>query len=224
MTLEARHIRAARALVGATQEDVARAAGLSLATLNNIEREIARPRRSTLDKIVRALADAGVEVFSEGGVHRVTFETRGQIRDEPGTPTRDTFRRLMGKDSLLCPVRGIFFCYMRDYHRCGFALEGTNRRVLYTERGLDARHRVGLADLAATALIARKQLKGQVFFVGDVQSREAFVENPYAVFETTGFAENLSEFLGLFSEAQDIIHAAAGSDQHPLHHVIKALR
>ena len=54
-------IRAARALIGAKQSDLARAAGVSLATLNNIERGVGDPRSSTLERIETALAGAGVE-------------------------------------------------------------------------------------------------------------------------------------------------------------------
>jgi transcriptional regulator with XRE-family HTH domain len=60
--LTATHIRAARALINARQSDLARAAGISLATLNNIERGIGDPRASTLRAIETALAQAGVVI------------------------------------------------------------------------------------------------------------------------------------------------------------------
>ncbi|MEZ5669231.1 MAG: helix-turn-helix domain-containing protein [Alphaproteobacteria bacterium] len=56
------HIRAARSLIGARQSDLAKAAGISLATLNNIERNVGDPRASTLAAIETALAQAGVLV------------------------------------------------------------------------------------------------------------------------------------------------------------------
>jgi len=48
------------------QRDLATAAGISLATLNNIERGVADPRSSTLAAIERTLNDAGVEVEEDG--------------------------------------------------------------------------------------------------------------------------------------------------------------
>ncbi|MPY75209.1 MAG: helix-turn-helix domain-containing protein [Alphaproteobacteria bacterium] len=54
-------IRAARSLIGIKQSDLARGAGISLATLNNIERGIGDPRASTLEAIERALTGAGIE-------------------------------------------------------------------------------------------------------------------------------------------------------------------
>jgi hypothetical protein len=54
------------------QRDLAAAASISLATLNNIEREVADPRSSTLASIERALKDAGIEVDDDG----ITEEVR----------------------------------------------------------------------------------------------------------------------------------------------------
>ena len=61
-------IRAARSIIGVKQSDLAKASGISLATLNNIERGVGDPRASTLDAIESALQDAGVETgkFSYG--------------------------------------------------------------------------------------------------------------------------------------------------------------
>lgn len=57
--------RAARALIGWTQGQLAGAAGLSLAVVNNVERNVTDPRRSTLEAIQRALEGAGVEFIGE---------------------------------------------------------------------------------------------------------------------------------------------------------------
>ncbi len=63
--IAAKQIRAARALLGWTQEQLASAAELSLAVVNNVEREAVDPRRSTLEKIQTALETAGVEFLSD---------------------------------------------------------------------------------------------------------------------------------------------------------------
>lgn len=64
--IEADQIRAARAMVGLTQAELARAAGLSVTGLNNIERGAADPKASTLRAIRGALEEAGVVFFSAG--------------------------------------------------------------------------------------------------------------------------------------------------------------
>lgn len=63
--ISARQIRAARAMVGWTQERLAETAGLSLAVVNNVERDVTDPRRSTLDAIQKALETAGIEFLAE---------------------------------------------------------------------------------------------------------------------------------------------------------------
>lgn len=54
-------IRAARALIGAKQKNLAAASGISLATLNNIERNIGESKISTFQAIEQALAGAGIQ-------------------------------------------------------------------------------------------------------------------------------------------------------------------
>lgn len=63
--LSAKQIRAARALLGWTQVELARAAGLSTAALNNVEREATDARSSTMSAIEKALIDAGIEILPD---------------------------------------------------------------------------------------------------------------------------------------------------------------
>jgi len=66
--ITAAQIRAARALIGWKQTDLAVASGLSEMSIKNIERDATDPRASTLLKIQEALEAAGV-VFLDPGVH-----------------------------------------------------------------------------------------------------------------------------------------------------------
>lgn len=63
-------IRAARALLNWKQSDLAREAGLSLPSINNIERMIGSPRLSTLQTIQNALQGAGIEFLGIDGVRK----------------------------------------------------------------------------------------------------------------------------------------------------------
>lgn len=62
-------IRAARALVGWKQTDLAKASGVSEMSIKNIERGATDPRASTLLALQTALEGAGV-VFLDPGVTR----------------------------------------------------------------------------------------------------------------------------------------------------------
>ena len=62
-----RQIRAARALLGWKQTELATKAGISEMSVKNIEKEDNDPRLSTIQAVKTALESAGVE-FIEGGV------------------------------------------------------------------------------------------------------------------------------------------------------------
>lgn len=62
-------IRAARALLGWKQVDLAKASGLSEMTVKNLEKPGSDPRASTLNAVQTAFEAAGV-IFLEPGVHR----------------------------------------------------------------------------------------------------------------------------------------------------------
>ncbi|TCR95963.1 helix-turn-helix domain-containing protein [Rhizobium sp. BK418] len=64
--IEPDQIRAARSMLGLTQADLAKAAGLSTTGLNNIERGTADPKASTLRAIQGALEEAGIVFLNEG--------------------------------------------------------------------------------------------------------------------------------------------------------------
>jgi transcriptional regulator with XRE-family HTH domain len=60
-------IRAARALIGWTREDLAKASGVTVRTLVRIENSQTVPRLATLQALTAALETAGVEFIPENG-------------------------------------------------------------------------------------------------------------------------------------------------------------
>ena len=63
-----RQIRAARALLGLDAAELADRAGLTRATITNIENSVVQPREATLDRLVETLAGGGVEFIGARGV------------------------------------------------------------------------------------------------------------------------------------------------------------
>jgi predicted transcriptional regulator len=66
-------LRAARALLGIDQPELARRAGLSLPTIQRMETSdgLIRGNVDSLTKVVQALEDMGVELIGEGSVSSV---------------------------------------------------------------------------------------------------------------------------------------------------------
>lgn len=63
-----KQVRAARMLIEWDAEDLAKRTGLTTETIFKIERETTNPRPATLEKIVRAFSDMGVEFIGNLGV------------------------------------------------------------------------------------------------------------------------------------------------------------
>jgi transcriptional regulator with XRE-family HTH domain len=73
--------RAARALLGWSQQDLANQARVGIVTVNQLENGLSQPRPATLDVIQRALEAAGVEFIDEnGGGPGVRFRRRTSKR------------------------------------------------------------------------------------------------------------------------------------------------
>ncbi|WP_348641872.1 helix-turn-helix transcriptional regulator [Mesorhizobium sp. B2-4-9] len=60
-------IRAARALIDWTRDDLANASGLTVRTLARIESSQTVPRQTTLEALAKALETAGIEFISQNG-------------------------------------------------------------------------------------------------------------------------------------------------------------
>jgi predicted transcriptional regulator len=65
--ITAAQCRAARGLVGWSQQDLAREAGVGTVAIHQLESATSQPRRATLDVIKRAFEKAGVEFIDENG-------------------------------------------------------------------------------------------------------------------------------------------------------------
>jgi len=59
--------RAARGLVGWSQQELAKNAGVGTVAIHQLESGTSQPRRATLDVVRRALEAAGVEFIDENG-------------------------------------------------------------------------------------------------------------------------------------------------------------
>jgi transcriptional regulator with XRE-family HTH domain len=68
MSISSKQIRAARGLLNLSQKELAHRAGLSINSLNNIEREVGSPRMDSMQAIRDALTREGVDFLDKDGV------------------------------------------------------------------------------------------------------------------------------------------------------------
>jgi transcriptional regulator with XRE-family HTH domain len=76
-------IQGARAMLGLTQADLAKRAGISTTALNNIENGVADPKASTLEAIRNAIEKAGAQ-FKDGLVGLRPFRVGDRVKYRPG--------------------------------------------------------------------------------------------------------------------------------------------
>jgi transcriptional regulator with XRE-family HTH domain len=65
--ITASQCRAARALIGWSQQELASQAGVGIMTIHQLEKDGSQSRRATLEVVQRALESAGVEFIEENG-------------------------------------------------------------------------------------------------------------------------------------------------------------
>lgn len=227
-------IRAGRALIGAKQSELAAAAGVSLATLNNIERGIGDPRSSTLDAIERALSDAGVDVDADG----VTASIRLSMLARPTAfdPYFASKRVLeaMNPDSLFKPERLLFFMRWsqaasggEEPHRMGLMIEGRARALLFDQVDFNFASSKAVAEVAGILLMARYLHRDRLFYLADIQEDTTLAELGEAVRrlreQDWRTLEHPRLLIDLAADWDGLAAAHGKRADHPMAALIKAL-
>lgn len=218
-------IRAARAIINAKQSELARAAGISLATLNNIERGVGDPRTSTLDAIERALRRAGVETDGNATSETVTLHRV----DRP--TVFDTFlasQRVLeslGPASLLKPQSVLWFARWNrreeeERPRICLLVEGQVRAVLFDKVDFHLGNGARVAEVAGVMLAAFAFHRQRLRFLDQVLEDTTTAEPEEAV-ERLRSLETLplrhpAEFIDLVGSWEDCIARFGSRAGHPL--------
>lgn len=183
-------IRAARAMINAKQSELAKASGISLATLNNIERGIGDPRASTLDAIERALANAGVQFESDPATETVMMRKLARPSAYDTYFASQRVLELMDSSSLFKLERIVFFVRwsqtahhgshpdtgeghevpqgMSDRHRLCLMLEGKTRTILFDQVEFNLATSARVAEVAGILLAAFALHRQRLFLLGEI--------------------------------------------------------
>jgi len=225
--ISAAQIRAGRALIGVKQSELADAAGVSLATLNNIERGIGDPRSSTLEAIEQALKDAGVEVEEDG----VTETVRLVALARPSA--YDTFfasQRVLeafSPKSLLQPQRILFYARRsvmstgpEDRHRIAILIEGKARSLLFDQVEFSLANGARAAEVGGIMLAALGLHPRATYFLDEVLEDTSMTELAEAVrrlrarpWQAMGHP---SGFFDLFDNWDTLLARHGARADHPL--------
>ncbi len=168
-------IRAGRAMINAKQSELAKVAGVSLATLNNIERGVGDPRASTLESIRNALSGAGVELEDDGTTQSVRLLSLSRPSAYETYFASQRILELIGPGSLLKVDRLLFFARWdhaaaegEDRHRLCLLIEGATRAVLFDQVNFSLGGGARAAEVAGILLAAYTLHADRLYYLADV--------------------------------------------------------
>lgn len=232
MTITPRQIRAARAMLEIKQKDLAAAAGISLATLNNIERGVADPRSSTLAAIERALAAVGIEVGDDG----LTEEVRLQRLSRPSSyDTLFASQRVLetvGPSSLVRVRKILFFARHSGTDgamapRICILIEGRSRTVLFDQVDFTVENDSRAAEVAGIMLACYAYHADSLFYLDRVLEDTTTAELSETVSRLRDLPwtrmEHPRDFFNVFDDWDGHLLGFARRPGHPMRNLVALL-
>lgn len=220
-------IRAARALIGIKQSDLARGAGISLATLNNIERGVGDPRTSTLEAIERALAAAGIEFTGDAVSESVKLRRLDRPTAYETLFASQRVLELLGRKALT-PVEKVLLFARRpregaaedEEPRICLLIEGHNRAVLFDQVQFSLSNAGRVAEVAAIMLWAFSFHRDSLYYLEQVLDDTAAGELAEVVARLRGLAwlplHHPADFFNVFDDWDGHLKRLAGREGHPM--------
>lgn len=169
-------VKAARSLLCVRQSELAKASGISLATLNNFERGIGDPRVSTIDAVERALRKAGITFNINGEYDGVTLQKlfRPKIYDTY-TASRQVLE-LFDRSSLLNIKSIIFYRHLEMANNEDFrqyvavAINGLARTIIFDQARLSFNSSSHSAEVAGIMFAAFCIYPDRLYYIPDLIS------------------------------------------------------
>jgi transcriptional regulator with XRE-family HTH domain len=207
-------IRAARAIINAKQSELAKAAGISLATLNNIERGVGDPRTSTLEAIERALERAGVDIAGDATSETVTLRRVERPQSFDTFLASQRVLEAMGPDSLLKPQSVLLFARWNrgeeeERPRVCLLVEGQVRAVLFDRVDFNLSSGARVAEVAGVMLAAFAFHRTRLSYLDQVLEDTTSAEAHEAVDRLQALQSvpltHPSEFIDVFGSWEDCL-------------------
>ncbi|MGB1361486.1 MAG: helix-turn-helix transcriptional regulator [Alphaproteobacteria bacterium] len=216
-------IRAGRALINAKQSDLAKRAGISLATLNNIERATAHPRGKTWAVIADTFEQEGIEIFDDAYGFGVRLKTNERAKY---TLVRDVLERVVSalKIDFINPLKQGCLVFSNDPVPHYFLwLDFGVRNVIYDSAKFTLADSSKSQELAGL-ILAFKSTNIPLNFIDEVQN----IQNISAVeaieklkkAKKTEF-DRTYDILKNFDNTETAIDEASSQDGHLLTHLIQ---
>ena len=180
-------LKAARALLGVRQSELAKAAGISLATLNNFERGIGDPRASTIVAIEQSLIRSGISFTGDGEFEGIT------LRKVQRSSTIDTFTashqilKAFERSSLLNIQSIVFYRNVEtspsEKHRqyVSLMIKGAERTIIFDQVRLSLETISHAAEVSGILLAAVSMYPDAIYYLPEFLSDTLRLPPPNAV-------------------------------------------
>ena len=225
LLISSSQIRAARAIINAKQSELAKAAGISLATLNNIERGIGDPRTSTLEGIELALQRAGVDITGDATCETVTLRRVERLQAFDTFLASQRVLEALGPDSLLKPQNVLLFARRNrrqgdERPRICLLAEGQVRSVLFDRVDFNLGSGARVAEVAGVMLAAFTLHQPRLRFLDQVLEDTTTAEAREAVDRLRSLdslpLDHPGAFIDVFGSWDDCISLYGARPGHPL--------
>lgn len=228
-----RQIRAARAMLNVKQKELAAVAGVSLATLNNIERGVADPRSSTLAAIERALSAAGIHASDDGLSEEIQLLRLSRPSAYDTYFASQRVLETIGSESLTKVEKILFFVRLgaadadRPKHRICLLIEGKSRAVLFDQVDFTVENDARAAEIGGVMLASYAFHAGKLFYLDQVLEDTTMAELPEAVRrlrETPWLRmQHPRDFFAVFEDWEGRMLGFARRPGHPIRDLVALL-
>lgn len=225
-------IRAARALLNVKQSELAKVAGISLATLNNIERGVGDPRASTLDAIGRALDQAGIETENDPTAETVRLRRLSRPSAYETYQASQRILNCLSRDSLLKPETILFYARRDQAVRDGpeslklcVMVKGTARTVLFDQVSFTFAGGARSAEAGGILLAAFALHHGRLFYIDRPTEDTTLSALSDAVDRLTEAPRKTLDhpkpLIDLFADWGEAVLSYGAREGHPFHDLIR---
>lgn len=234
MSITPRQIRAARAMLEVKQRDLAAAAGVSLATLNNIERGVADPRSSTLAAIERALHAAGVDVAEDGLSEEVRLHRLSRPTAYDTLFASQRVLELISPGSLVQARKILYFLRKPGLGvdsdptpRICLLIEGRSRAILFDLVDFTVANDSRAAEVAGMMLGSFAFHADQIYYIDQILEDTTSAEQAEVVSRLRELAwrplEHPRDFFNMFDDWDGHLLTYARRPGHPMRDLVALL-
>ena len=224
-------IRAARAMINVKQRELAKSAGISLATLNNIERGVGDPRSSTLEAIEHALSAAGITFADDDRSESVELIRLARPSAYDTYFASQRVLELLRRGSLTKINKVLFFARWartvasgEDRHRICLLIEGENRSVLFDQVNFNVGSVSRAAEVAGIMLAAFALHRYRLCFLDEVLEDTTTAEESEAFQRLRNLPwqplDHPKQFFNIFDNWDDRLAPIAKRKGHPMNDLV----